>query len=296
MYPQGCGGSSPFFGTMMLQDCAAPGDFSVMSASLDHASAARSGLSAFLPIGLLILFLFLFSTPSFAQDAIPAGTVLPAQLGSSLNSQKSHPGRVISARLMQDVPLPARKKIPAGARLSGRVISVQPANGRQSAQIVLRFDALHYSRHSIPITTNLRALASLMEVEDAQVPKTGPDRGTPSTWISRNLIGGEVAYGDGGPVTRGSQVVGQALIDGILAPTDASPASGCRGEVAGNSLPQALWVFSSDACGVYGLDNVQIRHAGRTSPVGEIILASKEGKLVVGRGGGLLLRVSATNP
>ena len=223
MYPQGCGGSSPFFGTMRLQHSAAPGDFPVMPALLYRASATQCCLFRWLSI----LFLFLFSTSAFAQGAIPVGTVLPAQLNSSLNSRKSQPGRLVSARIMQDVPLPAEKKIPAGARLSGRVIAVQPADGGQSAHVIVRFDTLRFSRHSIPITTSLRALASLMEVEVRRFSRPGPDRGTPWPWITRNLIGGEVAYGDGGPVTRGSQVVGRVLIDGIiwLRPRNCSTAS-----------------------------------------------------------------------
>ena len=66
----------------------------------------------------LLIALLLCSIALCAQEAIPAGTVLPARLNSSLDSHKSRPGQVITARIMQDVPLPGGK-IRAGAQLIG---------------------------------------------------------------------------------------------------------------------------------------------------------------------------------
>lgn len=230
---------------------------------------------------------------AFAQDAIPIGTVLPAQLNSSLNSRKSHTGQSISARVMQDVPLPGGKRIRAGAKVLGHVVNVQAASDRQPAEIVVRFESVHSGTRSIPITANLRALASLVEVEGAQTPTTGPDRGTPWTWATRNLVGGEVAYGNGGPVARGEDVVGKAVIDGVLVPVSANPRAGCRGEINNNKRAQALWVFSSDACGLYGYADVRIAHAGRSIPVGEVKLTSPA-NFLIRSGSAILLRVNVS--
>lgn len=134
-------------------------------------------------------------------------------------------------------------------------------------------------------------MASPLDVEDAQLPPTGPDRGTPWVWATRNLIGGEVAYGEGGPVARGTDTVGTALAEGILAKPKSDSARGCRGEIAGNAQLQALWVFSSDACGVYGFPNLRITHAGRAAPSGEITISSSE-DINVRSGSGMLLRVN----
>ena len=144
--------------------------------------------------------------------------------------------------------------------------------------------------------TNLRALASMMDVEEAQVPPTGPDRGTPWAWRTRNLIGEEVAYGEGGPVAHGTDIVGQALADGVLVPVRPNPVSRCRGALSGNAEPQALWVFSSDACGLYELPKLTLAHAGRTDPVGLIKLLSDMGNVKVPAGSGMLLRVTRTAP
>ena len=72
-------------------------------------------------------------------------------------------------------------------------------------------------------------------------------------------------------------------------------ASQGQGPVAGNTNPQALWVFSSDACGTYGMENLKISHAGRTNPVGIISLASDNSKLRIPNGTAMLLRVNAVS-
>jgi hypothetical protein len=240
------------------------------------------------PLGILI-----FGSSVFAETSIPPGTVLPARLNSTLNSQKTRLGQSVTARIMQDVPLPAGEKIKAGSRLVGRITGVRDEQSGQPSQISIRFDKLEFGHHSLPVTTSLRAIASWMDVHDAQIPPTGPDRGTPAAWATHTLIGGEVAYGEGGPVASGIDVVGKALADGVLVTPRPNPAAGCRGD-NGNAAPQAFWVFSSDACGVYGIPNLCITDAGRTNPNGEITLMAENGKLLIRGGAGMLLRVMSS--
>jgi hypothetical protein len=75
----------------------------------------------------------------------------------------------------------------------------------------------------------------------------------------------------------------------------ANPNGKCRAATDGNDQPQALWVFSADACGVYGFSDLNIIHAGRTSPVGQITLGSTSGDFDVRDGSGVLLRVDKVN-
>jgi hypothetical protein len=131
----------------------------------------------------------------------------------------------------------------------------------------------------------------MMAVEAAQVPESGPDRGTSENAWTTDQIGGEVVYRGGGPVANGVMAVGEPTHDGVLVHISAKPGSKCRGEVDGNDRLQATWVFSSDACGVYDMPNLEIPHAGRTNPVGEITLASDKGDVNVRAGSGMLLRV-----
>ena len=175
----------------------------------------------------LVLIVLLLSAGSFAQDAIPAGTILPLQLNSSLKGGKLRPGQTVSARLMQDVPLPANRKIPAGAKLLGHVIPSESPSPDE-IQVSLRFDTLLIGKRRIPMVTNLRALATMMDVADAQVPESGPDRATSeNSWIT-DQIGGEVNY-HGARVYSGSSVVGASVADGVLVRPASSPGTPCRG-------------------------------------------------------------------
>jgi hypothetical protein len=241
------------------------------------------------------LSLIMLSMNLFAQNTIPAGTIVPVALNSSLNSRKVKPGQVITARVMQDVPLSPGSTIHAGAKVIGRVIDVKPANGGTGAQVSFRFDTLVVSKRRIPIITNLRALASMMAVEAAQLPESGPDRGTSQNAWTTDQIGGEVVYRGGGPVADGLRSVGEPTYGGVLVHVSAKPGSPCRGEIEGNDRLQALWVFSSDACGVYDFADLKIVHAGRSNPVGEITLASDKGEVNVRAGSGMLLRVNQTS-
>ena len=233
---------------------------------------------------------FALSTCAWAQDAIPLGTVIPVRLNSSF-SLKTPPGKVITARVMQNIVLPAGEKIRAGAKVLGYVTAVIPAAKGTSAEISFAFDRVVASNRTIPVTTNLRAMASFVEVEAAQVPQSGPDRGTPENAWTTVLIGGDIEYRGGGPVAEGSKIVGRPVFDGVIGQVNTKPGTDCRGAINGNYQPQALWIFSSDACGLYGFPNVGIANAGRSDPVGQIVLTSNDRSLNIPSGSGMLLRV-----
>jgi hypothetical protein len=239
---------------------------------------------------MLLIWLAL-ATRSFGQNAIPTGTILPLRLNASLNSANSKPGQAVSARLMQDVPLPSGAKIRAGSIAIGQVLAVAKATDRSGAEVSFRFDTLKFSKRRLPVTTNLRALASMAEVDQAQLPKAGADRGTSENTWTTVQIGGDVVYRGGGPVANGLTVVGVPVPDGVLAPITSGAGTKCRGDFSGDNRPQALWVFSADACGIYGFPDLTIQHAGRSDPVGQITVASEKKNFSLRRGTGFLLRV-----
>lgn len=242
--------------------------------------------------GALIWFTLLLCPASLiAQVLIPVGTALPVRLNSSLSSRKCKPGQVITARLMQDVPLDNGKTLRAGSKVLGHILEVTPANGSTSAKLSLTFDTLKYSGRSVPITTSLRALASLLEMDEAELAKYASDRGTPSSAFQTTLIGGEIVYRGGGHVVAGDEVVGEPVYGGVLSRLRANAEYSCRGALEGNDKPQAMWLFSSDACGVYGYPRVSIVSAGRTNPLGVIMFTTDSGDLNIRSGSGALLRV-----
>jgi hypothetical protein len=239
----------------------------------------------------LAFFVLLSLSPGlFAQEAIPTGTILPVQLNSTLKSDHAKPGQVLTTRIMQDVPLPGGSKIRAGAKVIGHVVAARPETNSRPAEVVLRFDTLAVGQRRIPVTTSLRALAGMMEVAEAQVPKTGPDRGTSEHDWNTVQIGGEVNYHDA-VLADGLHTVGRSVADGVLARPTAPVGSKCRDDIEPDDQPQALWLFSSYACGLYGFSDLTLIHAGRTDPVGEITISSRTGKVNVPAGSGMLLRV-----
>jgi hypothetical protein len=239
---------------------------------------------------ILCICFLMFVVQLPAENLIPAGTILPVALSKSLNSERAAAGEVITARVMQDVPLPSGS-IHAGTKVIGHIIDVKKASNNSGAQISLRFDTLEVGKQRIPITTDLRALASMLDVEEAQVPESGPDRGTSESAWTTDQIGGEVVYRGGGPVANGLEPVGEPTDHGVLVRVTSKPGTPCRGTVERNNRLQALWVFSSDACGIYGYDDLAIMHSGRGSPAGEIVLKSDRDNINVRSGSGMLLRV-----
>jgi hypothetical protein len=243
----------------------------------------------FLPLALLLIS---GAGAAFVKISIPAGTVLPVALHGSLSTTKSKPGQVVKARVMQDIPLGEGSKVRAGAYVQGKVISVTSAANGSGASITFEFTQLVTSRGAEPITTNLRALASIVEVNSARIPQYD-DRGSSSYVNTTWQIGGETVYRGGGHVMDGKTIVGEPVNDeGVLGRVRTSSDGKCHGTVEGENQLQALWLFSSDACGVYGYRRVKIEHAGRTSPLGEITLKAERGNINIRGGSGMLLRVN----
>ncbi len=227
---------------------------------------------------LLRLALLLLFPLALSAQAIPAGTILPVQLETTLHAGKLRAGQAIHARVMQNIPGTA---IHRGAKVVGRITAVTPNS------VSLRFNAVISHGHRIPVSTNLRALASMMEVSEAHLPEEQASRGlVPENWTTQQ-IGGDMVYRGGGHVMGANGFVGNPTAYGVR---DRLTANGpCRAAVDGNGRPQALWLFSSAACGVYGIPGLTIIHAGRSS--GAIDLASPSHPLLIRSGGGLLLRV-----
>jgi len=224
---------------------------------------------------------------------IPAGTILPVILNQGFSTKNPHASQAITGRVAQDVPLPNGGMLGAGAKVRGTILSVSAVGKNAGAKISFRFTEIEIQHRMIPIVADLRALASFMEIQFAQTPETSPEFGTPYRWATTDQIGGDVKYGVDGPVTdSGGETVGRGTDGGVLVRVTKQSGSACRrGDFDGGDRLQALWVFSSDACGVYGMPGVKILHAGRTEPLGEIVLSSETGEVNVRAGAGLLLRL-----
>ncbi len=231
----------------------------------------------------------LLAASLWAQQ-IPSGTILPAMLDNTLDSDKSKPSEPVSAKLMQDVPLPGGGKIKRGSKVLGHVVAVSSASSGHGASIVVQFDHIDIDKHLVPITVGLRALASMEAVSAARLP-ANPNSGLGTTAWDANMlqIGGQVAF-NGQRIVKSQkgQVVGRVVEPGaILGAPMANPDRGCLAPVA-NTPDQAFWLFSTDACGVYGEEDTTIA-AGDTP--GQIVLKSPK-RITTRSGSGWLLQVN----
>jgi hypothetical protein len=212
---------------------------------------------------------------------IPAGTVIPVMMTSTVDSSKAKPGQVFAGKVMDDVPLPSGETIPAGAKVFGHVVQVSSAEGGSSSSLSLSFDRIVIKGHDVPIIANARALAAMMAVFESQVPLFEPDTAPPSA-IMFAPVGGDAAFRPDNPEKSW----------GKLVKFSGDPAPGCGGRIDAEGGTGALWVFSPYACGVYGYGrSLAIAKDGRAAPLGQIELVSNK-KFEVHAGSGWLLRLA----
>jgi hypothetical protein len=229
------------------------------------------------------------------QNKVPGGTILPVVLETPLSFAKTQAGQTVRGEVAQDVPLPDGSKVPRRSRIQGQVTQVTPGANGAGPTVALQFDKLQLAGQWLPIVTNLRAIAGFMEVQEAQIPTESPAEGSVYDWLPTTQIGGDSVYGVRGPVMSAentSKVIGKSVGNGVLVQVSAKEGAPCRGEINNNNGPQALWVFSGDACGVYGIEHLRIQRAGRTDPKGTIVLSADTSNVTLNGGDGLLLRVN----
>lgn len=245
-----------------------------------------------------IALLLLLPAAGFAQE-IPAGTALPVMLRSTLDAKKDKRGQSIQGRLMQDVTLPSGQRIPSGARVTGQIVDVEPSSSLSPrSRMVVQFDKILYDGKVFPITVHLRAIASMMDVYEAQLPTgTFDDYGTTMADWTTIQIGGDVVYrGDGTVVSQYGDVVARANDTGyVWGKLKAVPADGCHASSNGEAREESLWLFSTSACGTYGFADLRMAHKGRTPPVGQIELQANR-DLLISAGSGWLLLITKVSP
>ena len=231
-------------------------------------------------------------SPVEGTPQIPVGTIIPVSLDRGLKAEDARKGELIELRVKQEVPLPHSGKISVRSKLMGYITSTEKDTDGSGLNLSLRFDKLRLGDKTVPIVTSLRAMASYQAVRWSQMPQGGSDPGTPTGWGNTVLIGGDIRFGDGGKVRNAAkQVVGKGVRGGVLVHIRANPEGGCEGPVNGDDHPQALWVFSSGACGLYDLRGITIRRNGGSDPLGELTLSFDKASQKLESGTGLLLRV-----
>jgi len=226
-----------------------------------------------------------------SAEPIPAGTIIPVTLNSTLRSDHSESGDTITAAVMQDVVVASGETLHRGSRVTGHVIgAIAPGNRSDESKISFQFDEVLLGNQNVSITTNLRAIASKHAVLTATPQLTSSEYADNQVQIG----GDQISYGSDGEVMVGSRVVGKYSNQGVLTYGGRDQIIPCRGTIDDNDHPQAFWLFSVNACGAYGLGDLAVSNAGHTTPAGEITLSSKSKVLKVDKGSAMLLLVGAS--
>jgi hypothetical protein len=229
------------------------------------------------------------------SSQLPVGLILPVRLNDTRKVKDLQKGTILELRVMQDIPLPDRGKIPMKSLVRGSVVSAAKDSDGPGVNVTFAFTQVVDKDQNFAIATSVRAIASYVAVRDAQTPWTGVDTGSPAGWSNTVQVGGDIRYGDGGPVRNShKQKVGKGVLGGVLVHISANPKQGCEGPIKGEDYLQALWVFSSDACGVYGMKEVKLSHNGNSDPAGEITLHFEKDDMKLDAGTAFLL--SVVNP
>jgi len=239
-------------------------------------------------IRLAMALLVGWVTPS---REIPVGTVIPLMLSSGLDAAKDAPGKSIEGKVMQKVPLPSGTGISARTRIIGHVVNVTKV-GSSGSSLVVKFDALQEEGRKTALLTGLLAVASMSSVAQAQIPiSTNSDAEPATQWVTRQ-VGGDVVRRGWGKVATPDDVYGTWLGEtSVLIKLTPKPDAGCP-DGPGYDREQAVWIFSSAACGSYGLGDIKVASSGKNRPLGEIVLTSRRNVRVRGGSGWLLIVVA----
>jgi hypothetical protein len=248
---------------------------------------SKGYLLGFLMLGVLS------GVPSLFSQTISPGTVLPVLLETTLDTRHDRPGKKVTAKLMQDVPLTGGTTVPKGAHVIGHVASITAGGPNLPWRLAITFDQLAIGKKQVSVTTHLRALASMNEVFEARLPTNAiDDYGTSNSDWNTVQVGGAGVYRGSGQVVDGDRIVGHSTDFGaVTARLISAPQRGCNGS---DEREQAFWLFSPWACGVYGYPEVKVAHRGDTAPTGEIAFESNR-DIRINAGSGLLLRLDSSS-
>ena len=232
----------------------------------------------------LTIFVLSFAVGFATAQNLPAGLALPVMLSSSLNAKSAKTGQKIEGKLMQEVMLGADSRIKSGSHVTGHVVSVSKPRGSGST-LVVQFDQLQDDQQTVPLNVGLRAMASSQSVFQAGLPVDASSTTESSQeWVTKQ-VGGEIVFRGRGYVSSDQGQVGIWSGSGVWGKL---PASGdCPAEKQIGQ--QALWIFSTTACGLYGLEHTRLEHSGLTAPAGQIGFSSVDNIDIRGGSGWLLV-------
>ena len=232
-----------------------------------------------------------------ATASLSSGTTVNADLATTLDARKCHPGQQVVAKTTRDVKQDGHMVLRKGTRLIGHVTEAQAktrANAESSLGIVFD-EAVMKNGQSVPFHAAIQALA---EAQSAAMA------GDDDLMASGDAMGSAGAMGSGG--ARGGLVGGAGSAVGSTAGM-AGGAAGGLGQTAGGTLRSTSSVagsaagaagglnaagqLTSTSSGVFGLHGLDLSSAAGSATEGSVV-SSKTGSVHLSSGTQMLLRVT----
>ena len=232
-----------------------------------------------------------------ASANLSSGTAVNADLVTSLDAKKAHPGQRVVAKATQDVKQDGHVVLRKGTRLVGHVTEAEAktkANAESSLGIVFD-EAVMKGGETVPFHAAIQALAE---------SQSAATMGNDNLMASGDAMGSAGAMGSGG--ARGGLVGGAGSAVGSTVGM-AGGAAGGLGQTAGGTLRStssaagstagavgglnAAGQLTSNSSGVFGLRGLNLTSAASNATEGSVV-SSKAGSVHLSSGTQMLLRVT----
>jgi hypothetical protein len=217
-----------------------------------------------------------FAVPQAAKAASATSSspkaTLPIVFTKTISADRARIGDVVHAKTTQIATLPTGEVVPAGAEVTGHVVTAArfvydktPYAKQKESQLTIQFDSLRLAGKDLPLKVMVRAMADPLTSWGAREPKSsdldslgtvtqiGGDQLVPSQSEIVNLDGDVVAY------NRKTGVYAH-----LIAHRDCD----------GSDNEVSVGIYSPSACGLYGFTNVAEREMGSDADPSTVSLVS----------------------
>ena len=226
------------------------------------------------------------------SQVLPQSTAIPVRFEHSIDTKKAKVGDVVTAKTIQEVPLPGGKSIAKGALLVGHVAALDafrfdqtPYAHQKPSMLSIHFDKLQTGDAAIPVNLSVRAIASTIDSREAGYPHGIDETDHVGTMT---LIGGRTFSPlDKMIQSEDGDAIGYNRRTGVFARL--IPSGSCNG----TNTEQSIAIFSPDACGAYGFGGDYLADNGRDGS-GTFTLALRGHSVKLYAGSTALLQVNET--
>lgn len=224
------------------------------------------------PSTLVALALLAAATTFTQAETIPPSTTIPIEFSSTLKAGKLKPGDAVRARTAQAVMLPNGGEVPKGTPVTGHVtesaafhFDESPYAIQKPSLLGVRFEQIELKNGKQDVRLQLRALVNVFAIDDGTRPYYEMEYASDMTVYQ---VGGDSRIIRGTRIFSPSgNVVEYVRKNGTFGHLQAGPATNSTSGLSCDAIgtEQAVGVFSSEACGLYGFEGSRLEQNGSRS-------------------------------